>query len=112
VLGLSTLEAAGQAGVVVGVDFANRSAFAAVPAALGRFGNLSRIDSAPLQSALQGSSLELRFFVDGQMVESFFDGETTITTATNNSVPSGLLTSSFVNTAALACNVTSWVLGL
>ena len=113
VLGVSTLQAGGNQSVIVGVDFASRAAFAAVPAVLGRFGNTSRTDtSAPLQAALQGDSLELRVFVDGQMIETFFGGEVSITTATSNLVASGLLTSSIVNDNALDCNASSWVVGL
>jgi sucrose-6-phosphate hydrolase SacC (GH32 family) len=111
VVGLSTLQSGNQS-VLIGVDFATLSAFADVPACLGRFGNTSRTDRAPLASALQGDAVELRVWVDGQMIESFFGGEVSITTATSNFVASAALTSSFVNTAALDCNVTSWVLSL
>eukprot|EP01051_Picozoa_sp_SAG22_P021427 SAG22_NODE_4722_length_1181_cov_4.177449_3_plen_66_part_00 len=60
-----------------------------------------------------GATIELRVFVDGQLVETFFQGETSITTATSNEVGCDALSSEFINTANVSsCNVTSWVLGL
>lgn len=117
VLGVETLQqqqqAAGAVAIQVGIDFASRTGFAFVPAPLGLFGNTSRTDStAPLQSALQGDTLEIRVFVDGQMVETFFGGEASITTATSSAAASSNITSALINTASLACNVTSWVLSL
>lgn len=45
-------------------------------------------------------------------VETFFSGDAVITTITGNVISSGSISSSFVNTAALSCNVSSWTLGL
>jgi hypothetical protein len=45
-------------------------------------------------------------------VETFFSGDAVITTVTGNVISSGSISSSFVNTAALSCNVSSWTLGL
>jgi hypothetical protein len=56
--------------------------------------------------------LELRVFVDGMLVETFFGGQAFITTSTTNDVASANVTSSFLNTAGLACTVTSWELAL
>eukprot|EP00662_Eupelagonemidae_sp_cell21_P057378 gene57378-biopygen111561 len=101
----------GGQSVQVGYDFKNKSGFATVPASLGAGVGL-RTDRAPLQSALQGDTIELNVFVDGNMIETFFNGEATITTAVNNQVATDLLTSSFINTANLECTVGSWILGL
>jgi sucrose-6-phosphate hydrolase SacC (GH32 family) len=113
ILAVNTMQAPGQM-VQVGYNFAcsphGACGFATVPAILGHNG--SRTDQAPLQNAMQGDMVELHVFVDGQMIESFFNGETTITTNTNNMVGTSNLTSSFVNTAKLDCTVSSWVLGL
>ena len=114
----------GSGGGVVG--------FASVPAVLGQWGNTSRTDQTPpLQTLLPGGGgdaaaedavggggspvavIELRVFVDGQLIETFFQGEASITTATGNMVGGDGLSSSFVNTANLrGCNVTSWALSL
>lgn len=69
----------------MGYDFATMTGFAAVPASLGFNG--SRVDRTPaLNTTFRGGSVELHIFVDGQLIETFFGGETTITTATNNQV--------------------------
>ena len=60
-----------------------------------------------------GAMIELHVFVDGQLIETFLQGETSITTATSNVVGSDALSSSFVGRARLSsCNVTSWALSL
>ena len=58
------------------------------------------------------STLDLHVFDDGQIIETFFNGEATITTAANNLLATELVSSSVVNTADLNCNVSSWILGL
>lgn len=109
VLGVNTLQQGGEF-VQVGYDFGTMSGFATVPASLG--GGIARTDRTDtLQTLFQGSTIELHVFVDGQMIETFFQGETSITTGNNNAVPTNQLTSSFVNTANLDCKVSSWVLG-
>ena len=114
-LGVATLSTASHnQSVQVGYDFATKTGFATVAAGLGLSGNTSRTDRTPvLGHALRGDAIELNVFVDGQRVETFFGGETTITTSTGNMVATEQLQSSFVNTAKLpGCNVTSWVLRL
>ena len=61
---------------------------------------------------MPGGTLELNLFVDGDRVEAFFGGASTITAITGNTAANTSLTSSFVNTANLDCTVQSWVLGL
>ena len=142
VLGVNTLLNSGSAGgssqsVQVGYDFANLSGFATVSASLDN-GQGGRTDRAPLAALRQRyqrhrdhqqphrdqrqekmsvdsestSTLDLHVFVDGQIIETFFNGEATITTAANNLLATELVSSSFVNTANLNCNVSSWILGL
>ena len=106
VLGLSTLRAAPSQpdSVLVGYDFAQATA-----------GNLTGFATVPpeLGHALDGPTIELRVFVDGNLVETFFHGgEAFLFTSTRNNVPSANVSSAFVNTAGLDCNVSSWVLGL
>ena len=80
-----------------------------VPPELGA----ARTDRAPVPGALDGPTIELRVFVDGNLVETFFQGgEAFHFTSTLNNVPSANVSSAFVNTAGLDCNVSSWVLGL
>ena len=111
VLGVSTLQSPGQA-VTVGYNFGSRTGFASVPAVLSD-AQPARVDSTPpLTSLFQGETIELAVYVDGQLVETFFQGEATITTATSNQVASANLTTTFVNTAGLKCTVSSWALGL
>ena len=51
--------------------------------------------------------------LDGDRLETFFlGGEASITTVTSNVVTSSAVSSHFVNTADLTCNVSSWKLGL
>ena len=114
-LGVATLGTASHnQSVQVGYDFGTKTGFATVAAGLGLSGNTSRTDRTPiLEHALRGDAIELNVFVDGQRVETFFGGETTITTSTGNMVATEQLSSSFVNTAKLpGCNVTSWALVL
>eukprot|EP01048_Picozoa_sp_COSAG05_P011058 COSAG05_NODE_1016_length_6185_cov_4.604831_5_plen_757_part_00 len=112
VVGVKTLLAHNNnQSVQVGYNFTNQSVdgFAAVSPGLSVHG--AHTDKAPL-SLLNRTSFELRVFVDGHMVESFFSGDAVITTITGNVVSSKKVTSSFVNTAALHCNMRSWTLGL
>ena len=53
--------------------------FASVPAVLGQWGNTPRTDrTPPLQTVLGGGAgggdavIELRVFMDGQLIETFF----------------------------------------
>ena len=95
----------------VGYNFTAGSTlgFASVTASLSPLG--ARTDTAPVSP--NRTSLELRVFVDGHLVESFFGGDAVVTTVTGNVVASAHVTSSFVNTAAgLHCSVRSWALGL
>ena len=84
------------------------SGFAEVPASLSVLG--ARKDLTPPLAA--AAALELRVFVDGHMAETFYGGHAVITTITSNTVPSAGVGSAFVNSAGLACNVSSWTLGL
>ena len=73
----------------------------------------TRARGRPHRHALDGPTIELRVFVDGNLVETFFHGgEAFLFTSTRNNVPSANVSSAFVNTAGLDCNVSSWVLGL
>ena len=119
VLGVHTLLSSGSnQSVEVGIDFGSRSGFARVPAALAAATNRSRTDRAPLSGALGGrldprGLIELQVFLDGDRLETFFlGGEASITTVTSNVVISSAVSSHFVNTADLTCNVSSWKLGL
>ena len=113
VIAVRTLaDPAGTQSLTVGFNFSqpNRAhGFAAYDAALGE-GGLPRVDATP--SIELGAAFELRVFVDGHLVETFLDGQQVITSVTANRINSSALRSRFVNTAALECNVTSWVLGL
>jgi sucrose-6-phosphate hydrolase SacC (GH32 family) len=119
ILAIKTLQTMnGSQSVTVGYDFTHRNGsgvvgFASVPAVLGQWGNTSRTDrTVTLQSVRGGGTVELHVFVDNQVIETFFAGETTITTATSNAISTDALSSSFVNTANLSCSVTSWGLSL
>ncbi len=110
-LAVKTLQAAGQV-LTVGFEFgATVAGFADVPASLSVLG-ARRDGTPPLVELANATSLELRVFVDGHMVETFFGGHAVITTVTSNTVPSASLGSTFVNTARLSCNVSSWTLAL
>ena len=76
VVGVTTLVHSSQVGVSVGYDFSNQThpGFATVPVGLGN-GLGGRTDRAPLREALQGNTLELQVFVDGQIIETFFNGK-------------------------------------
>ena len=78
VVGVTTLAHGSQVGVSVGYDFSNQThpGFATVPAGLSN-GLGARTDRAPLREALRGDTLELQVFVDGQIIETFFDGKST-----------------------------------
>lgn len=115
-LAVKTLQTTGQA-ITLGIKFGGNSTsplingFADVPASLSVLG--ARQDMTPdLTELVAAPSLELRVFVDGHMAETFFGGHAVITTVTSNTVPSAKLGSTFVNTAMLSCNVSSWTLGL
>ena len=114
-VGIFTLISAEEAGAVqVGYDFGSKTGFASVPSNIG-FNNTARTDrTPPLLTALEGPKIKLHIFVDGQIIESFFNGETTITTATNSLVDTDAVTSSFMLSKGLGldCEVSSWVLGL
>ena len=107
VVAVRTLVAHNQIGVLTGYNITNHSmvGFSAVSAGLG-----ARTDEAPVPA--NQTALELRVYVDGHLVETFFSGDAVITTVTANLAPSASISSSFVNTAALSCQVTSWTLGL
>ena len=111
-LGVTTLQTPSKnQSIFVGYAFgkAGAAGVAAVPAALGLYGNTSRTDSAPLAPPL--ALIELRVLVDGGLVETFFGGgEASITTATGNTALASTFASSLVNDAKLECNVSSWVL--
>ena len=85
--------------------------FAEVPASLSVLGARKDV-TPPLPDLAAAAALTLRVFVDGHMAESFFGGHAVITTITSNTVPSAGVGSAFVNSAGLACNVSSWTLGL
>jgi sucrose-6-phosphate hydrolase SacC (GH32 family) len=116
VLAVSTLQTASKnQSVTVGFDFGAKRGFATVPAALNYDANASRSDVTPTLEVFNmsvASTFQLHTFVDGSRIETFFNGETTITTSTKNNVIGNALTTSLVNTAKLNCNVTSWVLSL
>lgn len=114
ILSVNTLETANKNQTVqVGYDFGAKRGFAFVPAGLNFNANTSREDVTPkLETLRAGATITLQVFVDGSRIETFFSGETTITTTTRNSVPGSALTSSFVNSANLDCSVSSWVLEL
>jgi hypothetical protein len=126
VLALRTLLAAGtDQRVTVGYNFSSMLGFADVPASLSNCGSTdtrwsvqcngptARTDTAPLpREFVTASMLELRVFVDGHMLETFFGGHAVITTVTGNTVSSSNITSSIVNTANLECNISSWTLAL
>ena len=57
-------------------------------------------------------TIDLHVFVDGSRIETFFNGETTITTSTKNGVPGNELSSTFIKPEKLDCHVSSWVLAL
>ena len=110
-VGVKTLMAGTQA-LTVGFNFEHGkvTGIAQYDATLGAQGK-ARTDSTPVLN--RGSSFELRVFVDGHMVESFFDGQQVISSVTANTQPSAKLNSAFVNTASgIQCDVTSWVVGL
>ena len=106
---VETLVAENQS-VQVGYNFTNQTVhgFATISASLSPLG--ARTDIAPVSP--NRTELELRVFVDGHMVETFFSGDTVITTVTGNVVSSEHITSRFVNTGAFDCSIKSWVLGL
>ena len=126
VLALRTLLAAGTDQMVtVGYNFSSMLGFADVPASLSNCGSTdtrwsvqcngptARTDIAPLpREFATASTLELRVFVDGHMLETFFGGHAVITTITGNTVSSSNITSSIVNSANLECNISSWTLAL
>jgi hypothetical protein len=121
VLGVTTLlgsnsninTSAGQS-VVVGYKYglSEITAFASVSESLSVLG--TRTDEAPLPWLAIASmkQIELRVFVDGHIVETFFGGNAVISTVTGNTIASPNVTSTFLNTANLQCTVHSWVLGL
>ena len=113
VLSVTTLLAAGKdQSVEVGYNFSANEGFASVSASLSTKG--ARTDKAPLPglNATKGT-IELRVFVDGHIVETFFGGHAVISTITGNAAPSASITSSVQTPAGgLACNVSSWTLGL
>ena len=76
VVGVTTLAHGSQVGVSVGYDFSNQTHPGFVPAGLSN-GLGARTDRAPLREALRGDTLELQVFVDGQIIETFFDGKST-----------------------------------
>ena len=112
VLSVRTLLASGKdQSVVVGYNFTAGTGFAAISPSLSTRG--ARTDTASLPGLASTKILELRVFVDGHMVETFFGGDAVITSITGNTVPSASITSTLVNTAGLdGCNVSSWTLGL
>jgi sucrose-6-phosphate hydrolase SacC (GH32 family) len=115
ILSVTTLETANKNQTVqVGYNFGAKHGFATVPAGLNYDANTSRSDVTPQLELFNWTSdtIELRVYVDGPRIESFFGGETTITTSTRNGVAGDELTSRLVNTEKLVCNVTSWVLAL
>ena len=62
---------------------------------------------------LQDGSFELRVFVDGHLVESFFNGAAVISSVTANQLPGDSLTSELVLTLPNAkCSTNSWAVGL
>ena len=75
-LAVSTLRTAnGSQAVQLGYDLGAKQGFATVPAALGLLGNTSREDvTPPLQTMLEGGTIELHVIVDGQRIEIFFGG--------------------------------------
>lgn len=110
-LAVKTLQTTGQT-LTVGFEFgATINGFADVPTSLSVLG-ARRDVTPPLAELATATNLELRVFVDGHIAESFFGGHAVITTVTSNTVPSAKLDSTFVNTAQLSCNVSSWTLGL
>ena len=87
VLAVRTLVAANQS-VLSGYNFSARGTtgwvrgFADVPASLSTRG--ARTDEVSLVAVSNATSLDLRVFVDGHMVETFFGGHSVITTITSN----------------------------
>jgi sucrose-6-phosphate hydrolase SacC (GH32 family) len=116
VLGVHTLVASNQS-ILSGYNFSAGGpddwvgGFADVPASLSTRG--ARTDRVSLPALSNVTTLELRIFVDGHMVETFFGGHAVISTITSNAVSTEKISSSFVNTAGLKCSdISSWTLSL
>lgn len=115
ILSLNTLQTTNKNQTVqVGYDFGAKHGFALVPAALNFNSNTPRTDVTPQLEAFNWTTktIDLHVFVDGSRIETFFNGETTITTSTKNGVPGNELSSTLINTEKLDCHVSSWVLAL
>ena len=92
ILAINTLQSASHS-IQVGYEFeANGTAtgFARVPPALAQgLDNYNRTDRAPVPGAVvPGGTLSLNVFVDGDRIETFFNGAATITTVTGNTAVS------------------------
>ena len=113
-LAVKTLQANTGQALTLGYEFSGATirGFADVPASLSVLGARKDMTPALLHLAAEGTELELRVFVDGHMAESFFGGHAVITTITSNTLPSASVGSTFINSAGLTCNVSSWTLAL
>ena len=115
ILSLNTLQTTNKNQTVqVGYDFGAKHGFASVPAALNFDSTTSRTDVTPQLEVFNWTTktIDLHVFVDGSRIETFFNGETTITTSTKNGVPGNELSSTLINTQKLDCHVSSWALAL
>ena len=105
ILGLDVLQGLHAGNVRTGYNFQTNHSFAALD---------DRVDRAPMPLFEKDGKIVLHVFVDGNLVESFYgNGDYFIFSASNNTMDTKHVKSSFVNTAGIVgCVIDSWKVGL